>query len=86
MAFKMELYKGGELHYRAARQRRYFVGAFVLCVVLFVVGCINNAQFFDQAGALFILLWLLCLSLAFHGQFANLTQNNFLPVSSLGIG
>lgn len=31
MAFKMELYKGGELHYRAARQRRYFVGAFVLC-------------------------------------------------------
>ena len=67
MAFKMELYKGGELHYRAARQRRYFVGAFVLCVVLFVVGCLNNAQFFDQAGALFILLWLLCLSLAFHG-------------------
>ena len=67
MAFKMELYKGRELHYRAARQRRYFVGAFVLCVVLFVVGCINNAQFFDQAGALFILLWLLCLSLAFHG-------------------
>ena len=64
MAFKMELYKGGELHYRAARQRRYFVGAFVLCVVLFVVGCLNNAQFFDQAGALFILLWLLCLSLA----------------------
>ena len=45
MAFKMELYKGGELHYRAARQRRYFVGAFVLCVVLFVDGSSRSAVY-----------------------------------------
>lgn len=77
MAFKMELRKGGEPHYKAVRQARYFVGAFILCIVLFAVGCFNDARFFDYAGILFVVLWVSCLALAFNGAVCEVYAEKF---------
>lgn len=77
MAFKMELHKGGELHYKAARQARYFAGVFILCIVLFAVGWFNDARFFDYAGIIFIVLWVSCLALAFNGAVCEVYAEKF---------
>lgn len=67
MTFKVELYKGSELHIRARKQKQLFLGALVLACVLYAVGAYNNPSFFDQGLVFFILLWCLCLPVAFNG-------------------
>ena len=67
MTFKVELYKGSELHIRARKQKQLFLGALVLACVLYAVGTYNNPNFFDQGLVFFILLWCLCLPVAFNG-------------------
>lgn len=67
MTFKVELYKGSELHIRARKQKQLFLGALILACVLYAVGTYNNPSFFDQGLVFFILLWCLCLPVAFNG-------------------
>lgn len=67
MINKIELYKGSELHVRARKQKQLFLGALVLACVLFAVGTYNNPSFFDQGFVFFIVLWCLCVPVAFNG-------------------
>lgn len=67
MIYKIELYKGSELHVRARKQKQLFLGALVLACVLYAVGTYNNPSFFDQGFVFFIVLWCLCVPVAFNG-------------------
>lgn len=67
MIYKIELYKGSELHVRARKQKQLFLGALVLACVLYAVGIYNNPNFFDQGLVFFIVLWCLCVPVAFNG-------------------
>lgn len=67
MAFKMELRKGGELHFRSRRQKSFFIGLLIVVCILYAVGGFSDISFFERTEVLFSLMWVLCLPLIFNG-------------------
>lgn len=67
MAFKAELRKGGELHFRSRRQKSFFIGLLIAVCILYAVGGFSDASFLERTGVLFALIWALCLPLVFNG-------------------
>lgn len=67
MAYKIEFHKGSELHVRARKQKQLFLGGLIVACILYAIGTYNNPSFFEKGATFFVLLWCLCIPVAFNG-------------------
>ncbi len=67
MAYTYEPYKGSKLHVQAQRQKQFFLAGLIIICLLFALAYAQHIALWESCSTLFILLWCLCMPLAFNG-------------------
>lgn len=82
MAYKIEFRKGSELHVRARKQKQLFLGGLIVTCILYAIGTYNDPSFFEKGATLFVLLWCLCIPVAFNGVVCESIAESYMEHDS----